>query len=1312
LAGDRVSRVLRLILIFGVLAADAVAGPLVWGPAHRVPIALSDPLEDPFYWWPRTLLSYPVQFDEPTDLRQLVLKRESGEVVPIQWSDAVMDGVRVSQATLNFFSDLPSGGHRQFVLTAGSSPPPKQSILESNESETIVLNVGPLRVRLPASQSIHGPVPGPILALCRGGEWFGSSHFELPGISFTQIEARKIESGPLFVTYRLTYKSASGARYIATIRCVEGLDFVQLQEDMEGLPETARGAWKFSWNGLQISYRQSSNHPFPFPTQIAKYDDYQWEPISQRQMNTHLGVLSGMKDDGELPFSIGVYEPWWAFTTSSFANFWGARSDAAGIFIDRVENWQDHDYAIWHASAKLQVQFFYKNETLLFHYPLARGKRSTCLALYDHAKDIETMHRLEQAVNGETGHDGLRYKAHLTPTSYTLFLQNRYGTIDLNKVKDWVLTEPPKQDPPRRLFSTGLIASAEELERRVFTSDFVGELPVAGTRQNGGFGPVASREILDWWIDGFDRFRGQMTELQRRRLTAMYLFMAYVHADEDYMPMVPMLSGHPNFLADVKSVPPSIAFLFPWHPQAPAWAEEFEKFVELNTRYHTRPAVTQWESRGGRWTENLGTYVWAALRPSLRADFLLKQYDGTERLVTPQVAQIGNWLVDSLSAPFDGELQTTVQRPGFAEDNHEWGVVMPGEGPRRVYPPMGAHSERRIPPRALWYLGHSLARYAPLTAEHLMWAARSSNQDMETPKTAADPWKVMFEEPDDRGTDPHLRSSKYTGFGITLRAAVGTRDEVSIHLQQIDDGPNYRWGNAGQGGGGVLYFFAGGKSYSHNGMEDVGDRAAQDTDFCTSFGVYKNGGFRSIGPNVLSRPLYDLEVAQFAELVPRGDANSYSAPEYVSRSVLLAGHDYFVLYDDMFNESVVHRLSWFVRRGEELPFIQLTKGAPRGIETQQTRIETGETSGVWFDGKGDSMAIVSHRKDLIATATPFGANVHGPGVDDLVFRNPEGIHYAAAGVNFEGTAGIVRTGAGTQEFALFHGTHIAVPGFGIATNDTELGVAAAMQNGKSVSGEYYAPKATTCQFELGSLAPDGKLYIDGDLQTTTRSGSSLLAELSKGRHHWEITSRQPVPIAPKILHTDNFNDGATVLAEAVPSASKYRLEISSDNGRTWTGATESSGTQFRLRGLGNDHKVHVRAIALNTDHESQPGPEYPIYITAKPPLPPDGLVVDGASTISWGEELGVTKYRLYARKRGDSAFRLLYEGSETHYRAESTSNMEYRLTAVNGNGEGPPSRIVDSDPACWRNWEPQPGEPFRRTNVRSGSNGASDYYPM
>src|ERR1700749_4261863 len=101
-----------------------------------------------------------------------------------------------------------------------------------------------------------------------------------------------------------------------------------------------------------------------------------------------------------------------------------------------------------------------------------------------------------------------------------------------------------------------------------------------------------------------------MTERERKRITAICLLMAYIHAGEAYMPMVQMLSGHPNFLADVKSVPPTIGFLFPDHPQTKVWLAEWDTYLEMNTRYHVRPEVDLWQSAGGRWTENLGTYVW------------------------------------------------------------------------------------------------------------------------------------------------------------------------------------------------------------------------------------------------------------------------------------------------------------------------------------------------------------------------------------------------------------------------------------------------------------------------------------------------------------------------------------------------------------------------------------------------------------------------------------------------------------------------------------------------------------------------------
>lgn len=263
----------------------------------------------------------------------------------------------------------------------------------------------------------------------------------------------------------------------------------------------------------------------------------------------------------------------------------------------------------------------------------------------------------------------------------------------------------------------------------------------------------------------------------------------------------------------------------------------------------------------------------------------------------------------------------------------------------------------------------------------------------------------MYRVQDNLGTNPHLCSRKYTGYGITLRSAVDTPNEVSIHLQQIDRGPNYRWGVAAEGGRGVIYYFAGGKSYSYNGSEDVGDRDTQDTDFCTNFSVFKDGEFRSIGENVLSRPFYDLGVGQFAEITPRQNPGAYSAPEYISRSILSAGSDYFILCDQVLNESIHQRLSWFVRRGSQLPTIKFLGGQRKTKEFQRTEIETAASTGVWFDGVGNSIAMVSHRTDIEVEGTSFGGRVRSTDFDDLVFRNSEPINFMNGSTLFSGTSG-------------------------------------------------------------------------------------------------------------------------------------------------------------------------------------------------------------------------------------------------------------------------------------------------------------------
>ena len=1299
--------------------------PSVWDHFHQLRFILHDPLEHPFYWWPRTLLSYPIEFQASANLDHLKLTRvDNDNHIPIQFSDVVRDDAGVRSATLHFFSDLPSGGHREFLLTeARTRTEMAPQVSERREGNTIVLDSGLIRVRIPATQEVRGDAPGPILQVSRGGPWIGSSSLAFSKDEIQQLTAVRIEEGPLFIAYEITYTTQGGSRYVARVQCNGGLDFIRFQENMEGVQPGVHGTFISSWDGFGVTHRQAPNHPYPSSGQIRGYEDYAWERIGEPWPLYPVPL-----PDGELPFNLGIYQTWTAVRTGTFANFWDETSnDALGVFIDKVDEWQDHEYTSHVESPKLEVHYYYQDNKLCWKWPIVGGSRSTCVTYYDHAKDKEAMHEIERDAQG-VHQDGFLYQVGLILVSYVERLQNRYCTLDLNCIKDWVLEYSNNERHPPVIFSVGMIKDADELERRVMTGPYVCTLPVNGTRENGGvipglgkgivnFSPVPSRQIQGWWVDGFNRCLAGMSDRQRRRLTGIYLLMAYVCAGDDFMPLVPMLSGHPNFLADVKGVPAAMSFLFPDHPMASTWASMWRKCVEINTRYNTRPDVKLWDAHGGRWTENLGTYVWAYLRPSLRSEFLLQQYDGAQRFVTPQLAEMADWLVNSLSARFNGETEAAYRALQKLDDGHEWGAAAPGHGPHRVHPPQGAHSEERIPPRSLWYLGACLQRYAPLQAEHAMWAARPTNQDMETALGSSDAWDVMYRVQDNLGTNPHLTSRKYTGYGITLRSAVDTPREVSVHLQQIDRGPNYRWGVAAEGGCGVIYYFAEGKSYSYNGSEDVGDRDSQDTDFCTNFGVFKDGQFRSIGENVLSRPFYNLGAGQFAEIIPRPTPGSYSAPEYVSRSILLAGSDYFILCDQVLNESIHQRLSWFVRRGSQLPTIEFLGGQRKTKEFQRTDIQTAASTGVWFDGVGNSIALISHRTDIEVDVTAFGGRVHAADMDDLVFRNPEPIEFADGNTLFSGTSGLIRMRKDGCEFALFHGTRIGVSGLQFQTSDPDLGIGGSILSGNAPCGEFYTPGPSSLTITMLSLSEKTSFYIDGELCPGHRSPNSLVIELEEGHHHWELTDALPVPIAPCILRTENHAGGARVFIHSAASATQYRVEISKDNGATWTPAGLTSEPTLLISGLPDGQKIHLRAVALNSMHESVPGNEYPLYITKDPPAPPDGLLVvltDGIATLSWGEVLGVTEYRLYARAAGESRFRPLYRGLERVYQdkrpgirasdliprevgpAPHPPLVEYYVTAVNGNGEGPRTVTANTDPTSWSNWDPRPNEPFRR----------------
>jgi hypothetical protein len=625
-----------------------------------------------------------------------------------------------------------------------------------------------------------------------------------------------------------------------------------------------------------------------------------------------------------------------------------------------------------------------------------------------------------------------------------------------------------------------------------------------------------------------------------------------------------------------------------------------------------------------------------------------------------------------------------------------------------------------------------MRRYRPLLGEYLLWASQRPPGN----STNADGAILAGrKEPANSGTNPRLTSAKYTGYGIVLRAAVDTPDEISVFLQQIDKGPNYRWGFGNEGGCGDIYYYAGGKSYSGHLKEDAGDRRVTDAELTCNTGVYRDHTFRGIGMNELTEPFYDLEQAQFAELLPRQGADAYSWPEYGGRSVMLVGHDYIITYDVV---NTMSRMSWNTVKGEdEMPTIIPIRGET-AYRTEQTSTspQMGTSVSQRFEpykSGGDRMALISHRKDISVIppdkTEPVGLTiVQTPNGTDCILEKRENFEWMAKGMVFSGRAGVIRRrNDGRIELALFHGKRIGTEKLLLEVENPGMGISASYStNAGEAEGTFYSRTGGRLVLTLSANIEAGeKLYIDGAVASVRLEGARLEATLPAGKHRWQLTAGLAEPMPPRIIRSEATAEGAVLVIGGVPSAQKYRFEKSEDNGLSWTRVGETENPVFLLGGIKAPAKLHVRCIALNGERASRPGPDYPVYVTGRPPEPPSGLKLylsRNQVKAEWGEVLGAKEYILSRRRIGETQWNEVYRGPEVSFTDRAPSSVaafplpgleadagclnvlqtpiyEYTVSATDGNGQGSPSPAVDTNPASWRNWQPSTPLVFKRRSA-------------
>jgi hypothetical protein len=1287
------------------------------------------------YYWPRTLLTYPVLIDKSISESNLVLVNKlTNKTELFQLSNKVDRGNYLS-AELSFMTELPDNGKFdvEFSVSKVATLPANkmQVVLQKNGLEIQGAN---LKVIVPLSITTpNGSVPAPVISIAGNKGTIGNNVLKTNDKKLISINSETTDNGPLYTEQTIVYKFEGGGVYTAKVMLVNEYPFIILDEDIKGLTKEDGVSLEMEWAGFNPTKRYGT----------------QWDRVSEGQTDLWLDIdkpvyTSYTKEDPHWTGMGWVEDPakQMIFRLTSFGgnsvreqtpvmSFWETNADKRelGVFVYDANRWNDRQYGIWQPTPDLSVYFRYTNKQLYFNYPLIYGTRSTALSFFPEQEGTKQIAEFNGRLNSIVEKYGSKAaKDMIIPLEvsyrYSQMLMMRYAMLGLNKIKDWQLSYPEKGKHPENIFSGNVKTTPEKYFEQLSTSPMA-YYPV-GLNFFPGIHSITHRILYSEYVEGYLKNYRELTIDQRKTVEALLMISGYVNTLEEMNSIRRALAGTPNMASDGWSVSAQIAFLFPEHSMAKEWCDFFEKELQINGLFYTRPDVKQYESLGGRWAESLGVYNWANLRPTSFSRSAAELFDGKNRFAYPELINRARWMRDMMTAPITDK--------------------------GRCYPPHGAHGGGYLVPRYNLYneVAQSLKYFDPVLSENMFWTADSTNNELENKKAETD-WHAVFESlhhGNNTGTNPHLKSCKYTGHGIVLRSGVDTPDELSIHLDQVDKGPNYRWGHQGCGNSGGLYFYAKGEVFTAHENEIVGDHTANDLDGVTNFGVMKGGDYRTIGFNELKAPLYDFGSAQFAELLSDNGKDRYAWPEYLSRSIMLVGTDYFILFDETgTNWRAQNRFSWFNAKGKELPKITFLSEAARkdGWMTAQTP----NSYGFYRDAIGSVLSLVTHKKKEVSVlggkSTPIGllnspdvsefsfnkkttspkgvVSIKAPKSSDLIFRNGDTIKYTSKNEIFEGKAAFIRRFEdGKLELSLFKGKQIGADGFKIVLDGNGE---KALNFSRFSTGQILGKVKTyaTLSLKIEGAQMGAKLYVNGILANEQPTDFYCNVNLPKGQHTIELCKDEPTPMESRIAITEYNKNNVSVFVQSDSPCQSVRMEVSGDGGKTWQSRGFAKNGIFVLNNEKTE-KVHIRAVSINGSKTAETAPEYPVYFNKTAPHYPEGLrlkLAENKVKLSWGQILGAQKYKLYRKKVGETNFKLVYEGKNRQFEdnvqgvqkayelpgtIENSSKdrtglviYEYAVTAITGYGESVMSPVENTNPSSWRNWNPDTELKFKRQSA-------------
>ena len=963
-----------------------------------------------------------------------------------------------------------------------------------------------------------------------------------------------------------------------------------------------------------------------------------------------------LKEDGRFPYNVCAFMPrmsWWNVRCTAYQskkeNFW------LGLLLHDLKNIDDGEYAVWGSRNSLAFDLYEER----IEGKIVNGKRAFMLIFCQ-----------DRPLSALTEHY-MRY----------------YSIVSLNKVKDYVLEwEDDKKDYPKYFKvnrETHWGGFYKEHTGKPSAEDMMNILDRDATlfTKLEEIAPVSCRAFRSSWAQTFDLSASMLNDDEFARVRAAMALICYTFTDENYYPIHTLLAGHPNFLTDVVgTVAVFAALLGERHPMHKKWLAYYEIALARNLKYHVRPSVEEWGALGGRWTENIGAYMMCMLQCVVYdCHIIYTLNDGEMPLLYPHLKEFIAFLINMTAA----------------ED----------EKGRRLYFPHGAHACTGAYGGefghgfmlAMIELADMLKNYEPLCSEYILHNFRNGD-DFNAVLSSSGIYGETYRQyaAYRGGTSPDLSSCKYTGLGFMLRDHVNQSGEMSVFLQQIDEGPNYRWGRAADGGCGEIYYNANGHRYTDHAPEDVGDENRGDVQSCTNFGVLVGHEYRSVGRNDLIEPLMDFGFVKYA----RVNAGKHSYPYYRYRSVMMAENRYIAIYDAVADMKQHGRFSWAQSSKGEFPLIKNLRPGVNGVLAESGapvdicgdyRSKYSPAKVLGFVGQGDFFTVVTHLRNYhderllySIDKKDYGAELIFPQTKDKVFNDQARITTQEADFAFEGYTGYMTELARENRLAIFNGSFIRLKNTALTIpydKNLRHGMSGVFADGEVCGKAVFQSDGKV--FVHTEKNERAKVYIDGAAVAFSYENGAYTFTMPKGVHSYCI-GIVPEPKKIQIECAVEQKDGFELRWKRVEGVQNYQIDISADGEYTFERAGEvtSEKNAFVCSGL-KKGKYHVRVRGVNGKKCGEFSHPYPVYVTGERPHCPEGLRVvkqgDGF-VASWGEVLGCGEYRLY-RKDGDTSV-LVYEGRS---RTVPVQEGAYFATAVNGIGESLPSlvRSTSDERAAW-----------------------------